>query len=361
MFLAIREIRHQPTRFVLIVAVIALVAYLTFFLSALANGLAHSYRAGVDAWDATTVVLTQDSNSNISASRLTADQTASAQRVLGEDASALVAAPVVVEDPSGGSRTDAYAFGIDPGSLLEPTVSEGSAITDPSSQVIAADALRTAGWSIGDPIRLSGSDHEWRIVGFSADQTFQTAPIVFVDREALEADGPASLALTVNAVVSRVAVPAGSQVASDLDRDGLEALDRGEFLDTLPGYQAQVLTFGLMIGSLVVIAAFVLAIFIYVLTLQKRSVLGILKARGVPTSYLVFSGAAQTTLLAAAGVVSGLGLTLATSLGLPGKVPFRLDLPAVAVITVAFVVCAVLGGLISVRVVSRIDPVEAIS
>ena len=58
MFLALREIRHQPTRFALIVAVITLVAYLTFFLAALASGLAHSYRAAVDSWHAGSVILT---------------------------------------------------------------------------------------------------------------------------------------------------------------------------------------------------------------------------------------------------------------------------------------------------------------
>ena len=38
MFLALREIRHEPVRFGLIMSVIALVAYLTFFLASLAVG-----------------------------------------------------------------------------------------------------------------------------------------------------------------------------------------------------------------------------------------------------------------------------------------------------------------------------------
>ncbi|WP_353663893.1 hypothetical protein [Cutibacterium avidum] len=38
MFLALREIRHQRGRFALIVAVIALIAYLAFFLASLATG-----------------------------------------------------------------------------------------------------------------------------------------------------------------------------------------------------------------------------------------------------------------------------------------------------------------------------------
>ena len=50
MFLALREIRHEPVRFTLIISVITLVAYLTFFLASLAVGLAHRYRAGIGSW-----------------------------------------------------------------------------------------------------------------------------------------------------------------------------------------------------------------------------------------------------------------------------------------------------------------------
>ncbi|WP_232023209.1 hypothetical protein [Actinomyces viscosus] len=67
---ALREIRHEPVRFGLIVSVITLVAYLTFFLASLAVGLAHLYRAGIDGWDAASVAITDASNENLSASRL---------------------------------------------------------------------------------------------------------------------------------------------------------------------------------------------------------------------------------------------------------------------------------------------------
>ena len=70
MFLALREIRHEPVRFTLIISVITLVAYLTFFLASLAVGLAHRYRAGIDGWNTASVAVTDASNENLSASRL---------------------------------------------------------------------------------------------------------------------------------------------------------------------------------------------------------------------------------------------------------------------------------------------------
>ena len=142
---------------------------------------------------------------------------------------------------------------------------------------------------------------------------------------------------------------------------GLTLLTTEELIQTLPGYSAQVLTFTLMIGSLILVGALVLGIFLYVLTLQKRPVLGILRARGVPTGYLIRSGGAQTAVLAATGVLMGLLLTLLTSAILPGAVPFRLSAGLNAMIAIAFILVSILGGLASVRVIARIDPVEAIS
>ena len=74
MFLALREIRHEPVRFTLIISVITLVAYLTFFLASLAVGLAHRYRAGIDGWKTASVAVTDASNENLSASRLSDKQ-----------------------------------------------------------------------------------------------------------------------------------------------------------------------------------------------------------------------------------------------------------------------------------------------
>ena len=70
MFLGLSEIRHDKARFILILVVIALVSYLTYFLTALAYGLATSYTQGIDKWQASGIVLTKDANDNIARSLL---------------------------------------------------------------------------------------------------------------------------------------------------------------------------------------------------------------------------------------------------------------------------------------------------
>ena len=383
MFLALREIRHQPGRFALIILIIALVSYVTFFLAALAVGLAHSYRAAIDSWNAQTVVLTEASNGNTAASRLSQDQVEqirSAAQLSQAQAHALTIQGTVIErvDAQGQPlsadgavvsradrlRSDAYALGLELSGPLAPGVSQGSPITDPGTEVLLDDSLAKEGWKVGDHLRFSGTDTVWRVVGLTHDQTFQASGTVTVDGEALRAAARSALAPAVNAVV--VTSPTGhagvlEELSRSLPAGNLTVLSPAEFINSLPGYTAQVLTFSLMIGALILIAALVLGIFLYVLTLQKRPVLGILKARGVPTAFLIVSGGVQTAVLAATGVLTGLVLTLLSGLVLPEAVPFRLDPLLDAAVTGAFVVVAVLAGLMSVRLVTHIDPVEAIA
>ena len=115
-----------------------------------------------------------------------------------------------------------------------------------------------------------------------------------------------------------------------------------------------------MIGFLIGIAAFVLSIFIYILTMQKKSIFGVLKAEGISSAYIARSVMVQVVIIAATGLLTGLALSLVTGLLLAGKVPFEVNLIFFTGIALLFLLCAVLGGIASVRSVAKIDPVEAI-
>jgi hypothetical protein len=55
MFLAINEIKHSKLRYTLVMGVMFLIAYLVFFLTGLAYGLAQDNRTAVDKWPITNV------------------------------------------------------------------------------------------------------------------------------------------------------------------------------------------------------------------------------------------------------------------------------------------------------------------
>src|SRR5699024_4661629 len=100
----------------------------------------------------------------------------------------------------------------------------------------------------------------------------------------------------------------------------LELIKTEDFIKNLPGYTEQNITLTFMIYFLFVISAVIVAIFLYVLTVQKISMFGIMKAQGISSGYLARSVVAQTFLLAASGVVIGFMLTIITGVFLPSAV-----------------------------------------
>lgn len=116
----------------------------------------------------------------------------------------------------------------------------------------------------------------------------------------------------------------------------LLSYDINTYIQTLPGYTAQVLTFSIMIIFLIIIVAFVLGIFIYVLTIQKTSMFGVMKAQGISNFYISLSVILQTLLLVTIGIIVGLILTLITGIFLADIVPFATNIIFYVIITLAF-------------------------
>src|SRR5699024_3263223 len=111
---------------------------------------------------------------------------------------------------------------------------------------------------------------------------------------------------------------------------------------------------------LFVISAAIVAIFLYVLTVQKISMFGLMKAQGISSAYLARSVIAQTFILALIGVVLAFGLTLLAGSFLPNAVPIMFDIPTMIIYGLVLIVVAILGAVISVWTIIRIDPLEAI-
>ena len=355
MFLGVNEIRHEKARFILIVAVIVLVSYLTFFLTALAYGLATSYTQGIEKWQAGGLVMRDDANNNIGRSLLF-DSDYDAVKLTADDKArvGVSAATIDLKD-----KEDVTLFGVEHGSFIDPKISEGRAI-ESNNEIVISDELKTLDLQIGDKIKFSGSKTEYKIVGFVDRATFQAAPIVYFNLNtwrlaAAEISGMTAMRdnSTFSAVITKTGNPA-------IDDGSLSWQTIGDFAFTLPGYSAQVATFSIMIGFLILIASFVLAIFIYILTIQKKGIFGVLKAEGIPNKYISRSVKSQIVILVVTGLAIGFALTLLTGWGLGNKVPFLVEPLFFFAIATLFLFFSAVGGIASVVAVTKIDPVEAI-
>ncbi|RXW86606.1 ABC transporter permease [Enterococcus faecium] len=355
MFLALNEIMHSKLRYALVAGVMFLIAYLVFFLTGLAYGLAQDNRTAVDKWEADSIVLSKDANSNLGMSMITKKI---AEEVEGGKVAYLAQTPGVVtsKDSTEEGKINVSFFGIDKNQFIMPNLVEGKAFDNDDEAVGDISLKEEYVLAIGDTVKLSGSDKTFKLTGFTDHAKFNVSPVLYTTINAYQEirfeKEDTSENARINAIVVRGKI-------SNLPED-LEQIKISKFINELPGYNAQVLTFGFMIGFLIVIAAIVIGIFIYVLTMQKINIFGVMKAQGITGGFIARSVVAQTFILSFVGILLGLLGTVGTSLVLPDAVPFQSNWLFFGVISLLMLVVAVLGALFSVRTIVKIDPLKAI-
>jgi ABC-type antimicrobial peptide transport system, permease component len=352
MFLALKEMKHAKLRYGLVIGIIFLIAYLVFFLTGLAYGLAQDNRTAVDKWQADDVLLAQSANTNLNMSHFPLTV---ADEVEAEEQATLAQLPSVIQKQGSEETINATFFGINVDQFLVPKITAGRMFKADNEVVVDDSLAQEYGIALGDVLITTGNDAENQVVGFTHNAKFNVAPVLYTSLTNLEkntANQQSTSNQMINAIVTRGKV---AQVP-----EGLEKIAVPAFIQALPGYQAQVLTFGFMIGFLIVIAAIVLGIFIYILTMQKVEIFGVMKAQGIASSYIAKAVMAQTFLLAVFGTVIGLLATIGTGLVLPDKVPFALNSLFLASMSGLMIVFAMLGSFFSVRSVVKIDPLKAI-
>ncbi|MEG0472734.1 MAG: ABC transporter permease [Solibacillus sp.] len=353
MFLALNEIKKNKLRFTLIVGVLMLVSYLVFFLSGLATGLENLNRESVDKWKATAIVLTDESDKSMNQSSLTIEDTSS---VNGKELAVIGQMNAVASN--GEQKTNVSIFGINKDEFIMPEVTEGDVFAK-ENEVIASDALKDEGFQIGDTLQVSSSAEVLTIVGFTDKARFNAAPVLYGDLSTFHRVKYGELADSYKESINGIVVR-DENLTAITQNDSLELIEIETFIQNLPGYTEQSLTLNFMIYFLFVISAVIVAIFLYVLTVQKISMFGVMKAQGISNRYLSRSVIAQTFLLAAIGVTVGFVLTLITGAFLPSAVPVSFDLVTMLIYGVVFVVVAIMGAVFSVLTIVRIDPLKAI-
>lgn len=354
MFLAFKEIKHNKSKFLLIIFLIVLISYLVYFLTSLANGLASSYTNAINKWNSDEIVLTLYSNDNLMMSYM--NQKDYDNLSVNGNKTKLGLFPAVINNPKAentlDTRLDVYFIGIENDSFLKPLETKKLVLID--NKVIVDEELKKEGYKIGDLFGVTGSTEQYEIIGFSSKTTYQTAPVIYMNIDTWQKYRYGE--------EKKVDLFSGIVVKGKIDAlpENLLTYKIKDYISTLPGYTAQVLTFSVMIVFLIVITAFVLGIFIYVLTIQKTNIFGVMKAQGISNWYIGGSVIIQTLLLVAIGLVVGLIFTILTGIFLSDILPFAINVIFYLIITICFIIFSLFGGLFSVRAVLKIDPLKAI-
>ncbi|WP_091015071.1 MULTISPECIES: ABC transporter permease [Paenibacillus] len=371
MYLAIREMRYAKGRYALIATIMVLVSFLVLFVTGLAQGLAYDNAASVKNMAATHFVLEQDSNHRFTRSQVDQDQLDQARSVVGQENAEPLGVKMTTVSPMGDTKKiDVTLFMVNPEGWLAPAVTEGTPITDQTNgQVVVDHKLAESGVTIGTVLVDQASGMEWTVGGFVQNESFSHSPVVFLNEEEwLTLQGGSrttqgSADINANSpIYNAIAVKdAGEQV------DGLsaampdtEVITKSDAVSAIPGYKEEQGSLLMMIAFLYVISAFVLAVFFYVITIQKTSQFGILKAIGTRNGYLAGSVSLQVFILSVGSLVISVLLVRLFESILPASMPFQLGLSTLALTCILFILMSMAGSLFSVWKVTKIDALDAI-
>ncbi|MCO0832386.1 ABC transporter permease [Fructobacillus sp. W13] len=350
MFLAINEMKKEKLRYGLVIGVILLISYLIFILSALAAGLSNQNTAAVISWDSQSVVMSKDANGNLAQSLVKKqDLPGDSDKQKNTDLVGL-AQGIVKNDKDRQSAT--YV-----GTKGQSTIKKQIDITSgrnysAQNEVVLSNKLEQQGFKLGQKVQMGLSDNEYTVVGFAKNAVYNMAPVVYGSQ-----DNWADIKGVGNQFVGSGLV---SQKQLENKNDNLQAYNRQELFNKMPGYSAQNQTFKFMIGFLIVISVVIVAIFLYILTVQKLENLAVLRAQGIPTSYLIKNTLGQTIIMMVAAVVLGATLAALTALGIPASAPILFDSKLMVVTGIALVVTGIVGAIIPMRIIAKIDPVSVI-
>ncbi|COY08926.1 ABC transporter permease protein [Staphylococcus aureus] len=348
MFLAWNEIRRNKLKFGLIIGVLTMISYLLFLLSGLANGLINMNKEGIDKWQADAIVLNKDANQTVQQSVFNKKDIENKYK---KQATLKQTGEIV---SNGHQKDNVLVFGVEKSSFLVPSLIEGYKATK-DNEVLADETLKNKGFKIGDTLSLSQSDEKLHIVGFTESAKYNASSVIFTNDATIAKINPRLTGDKINAVVVRDTNWKDKKLNQEL-----EAVSINDFIENLPGYKPQNLTLNFMISFLFVISATVIGIFLYVMTLQKTSLFGILKAQGFTNGYLANVVISQTVILALFGTAFGLLLTGVTGAFLPDAVPVKFDVLTLLVFAIVLMIVSVLGSLFSILTIRKIDPLKAI-
>ena len=357
MFLAINEIKDAKLRYSLIVGLLTLVSYLMFFLSGLAFGLIDQNRSSIDHWKADTVLLSSEANKTLALSNLKLSDKSSLSADNVEPFSQMVTVAKIEKNSNDDVKQKVSIFGVNSGSFLIPPIIEGRSFEAENEVVIEKSLSEKEGFAIGDTIKTANSDTELKIVGYTEKSRFNVAPVIYININDFQTLKYGVNKATDNPMINAFVVKGELK---DYDSSVFQKVSVDDFINELPGYSAQILTFGLMIGFLIVISAIIIGIFMYVLTIQKTPIFGIMKAQGISNKTIGSAVLSQTFILSFIGSILGLLGTWLTSLVLPPAVPFLGNGLYYSIIFVSLIVFSLVGTLFSVLAIRKIDPLKAI-
>lgn len=265
-------------------------------------------------------------------------------------------------------------WGLRPGSFIEPKVAEGEQLGPMEDGVIISRLLADDGVKIGDTIILDRVLTELKVIGIlDEERNIGHMPIIYTPlpkwQEATYGPpgGPppgeelpdilfdfvSMLALQLEEGVDVVALDDAFETAT---------LDREEFYAASTGYTEEVMSVGMIQLFLVIVSAVVIGAFFTIWTIQRTKEIGLVKALGASSWYLMKDALGQALLLMLVSTAVGLGLAIAIGKGLieGTAFPFMFEGGMVASSMLLLIVAGLIGAAFAIRQINAVDAMIAL-
>lgn len=366
MKIALRELVRKPGQFLVVGGALTLLTLLLLFLGSLLDGLFLGSTGAIRTNDADGLVFSDDARQSFLRSSVNDETRAQIESVPGAGdvgglGISLLGLDVDGLDESLDGAIAGYELSSD--ELPDPP---------PAGQAWADRRLNDLGVDLDDVLLVGPAQIPLTVAGWVDDTNYLLQNGVWVEpgtwREIQNANRPDAPVADdeFQAFVVRLD-PTTSVAVPDLLRaidrttGSTETLSQNDAVFAVPGITEQNQTFTSVIGVTIAVAGLVVALFFALLTVERQGLYAVLKAFGGSSRLLVSGVIAQAVVIALVAFAIGALLTFALAQVLPPEVPAEFQSGRIVFTLLAVTVAAVIGGLVSLRRITKIDPAAAIS
>jgi putative ABC transport system permease protein len=365
MNLAIAEFRRAKGRFASITGALSLIVFLVLVLGSLGDGLFFGGTGAIRSSTAQAYAFSDDASGSIIRSRLPLAAESELEAVGGvRQATAIGALITTTSSVPGGADVVVMGFVPEPDPAGVPSrVVEGRLPTPEQPDGVAVDeALAEAGLGIGATLDVGGVRQP--VVGVVADAQYQGLPTAWVTLDSYAqmraAVRPESAGQPIQASTFGLTLADGATVEQLVAPAGMAIASNEETYLSIPGVREQRSSLNAIIYASLAVGGLVVALFFALVVLEKRELFAALKALGASSAKLGRGVVLQALGATAAAVVIGAVAARAVGFLLPDDIPFLFRPETLVVSAVLTVLAGVIGAVLSLRRISRIDPATAL-
>ncbi len=373
MFVATRDLKFAKGRFLLMGSVVALVAFLVITLSGLSAGLVKANISGLMALPATHIAFEGTDHPgyrNTMVERYMWEGWEGQEGVLHSEPMGHTVFNARTEDDK---PLEIALWGIVPGSVIEPSVTEGEPLGTVENGVVITRDLLDDGVTVGDTIILDRVLTELKVVGIlNESRNIGHLPVIYAPlRKWQEATygppgGPPPGEQLPDIVFDFVSIvllqlEEGVDIAALDNENETLTFDRNGYFAASTGYKSEVQSVQMIQSLLFVISAVVIGAFFSIWTIQRTKEIGLIKALGASNAYVLKDALGQALLVIIVGTLVGLvGMFWFYQSIKDTELPFMLERTTITTSIIMLLVAGIFGATMSIRRITKVDPIIAL-